>query len=305
MKKLINTVAVLLTLGLGLVAPGDSEAGFGADIYIVPVVARNPGTGGSDWRTEMCLTNPQIDTLTVGITLIQGGPAGAGSLAIPGGYTVCSEDFLLEWFGATKWQGGMVVGATANANPGLASRQFMVSVRVYNFTPSGTFGLSVQPEPYAIEFGNIGDIMDNAGATGLHHWGTAGVSGFRSSVGAVNYSSDPKNIYMFVVDENNFLVWEKSIVLEGYSQKQFGLPKNLTLSNGAVGVTAPNASISVQPYVTVTDNETGDGRYISCAFAWTPWARWFKSNTVGTEENGTPWDLLRDVSSFPVIRTDR
>lgn len=300
MKKAGFVIVVLCLVGTGLLAPEYSEAGLAGDIYLVPVVARNPGAAGSDWRTELCLTNPQGSTLTVGIVLLQGGIAGSGSLPIPPGGTICSEDFILEWFSATKWQGGMIIGATEDTNPGLESRQFLASVRVYNLTANGTYGLSVLPEPLIAEYGNIVSMLDVNAMTGLHHWGTAGVNGSRTSVGLANFGSSPFDVVLGVGDETGETVWQKSIEIEGYSQAQYGLPKNLTLINGFAAMGADDASLSVQAYVTVTDNETGDGRYISGTIPWAP-----RTKNGNTREGGSPWDLLRDACSFPVIDINR
>jgi hypothetical protein len=272
MKSKVCTLTVVAVIAV-LLAPCEAAAGLASSQYVVPVVARNPGAAGADWRTELCVVNPEPNALTITLALVQGGGlAGGGNILLQPGETMCSDDFLFEWFGETTWQGALILGAEENSNPGLdpAFRFFMVSVKVYNLTQNGTFGLSVTPEPVIEEFGNIGLLNNNYFATGLHNWGRAGVNGFRTSVGLFNVRSVAQEFGIVVVDSSINVVWQKVDTVPPFTQVQYSLPRNLTFEKGSVLFQFQFGEILAYPYATVTDNETGDGRYITGTQYWIP-----------------------------------
>ena len=304
----MRTVRFGILASLLILIPDIGGAGFQAETYVFPVVARNAGAAGSDWRTEMCVTNHLAsDPLNVGVLLIQGQLDGAAILALQPGETICSDDFLNDWFDRSKWQGAAVVLATEDTNPGLQSRYFTASVRVYNLTPNGTYGLSVTPEPnLSPMYDDAFDRTGNWDASGVHHFGTPGVDGSRSSMGVFN-SEEFDLLFLFAVtDTFGNIVWTKTRWVNALAQYQTNLPKNLSVPDGGLRVEIIDGGpdgwqFLAFPYLTVTDNKTGDGRYIAASETWTLDAKAGSSN-LGLS-NSVEALAPRDASDAVVIRT--
>lgn len=237
--------------------------------YFVPVVARNAGAAGSTWRTELCISNPHDSTLTVRLLLHQGDTGATHAQSVGPLRTDCSADVLLQWFGLTEFQGGLSVWAPSGSNPEIDTPIYALSVRVYNLMPDGTYGLSVTPVPALTV---QGDVHQEYLASGVRNTGSPGVSGFRTSVGVFNYSSAAQQVQMFVLDPAGNPVWERWEWIPGESQRQYLLPAALELNHGSVAFinhgTESGPAATVYPYVTVTDNATGDGRFIGASQVW-------------------------------------
>ncbi len=137
---------------------------------------------------------------------------------------------------------------------------YAISVRVYNVTDHGTYGLAVTPVP-AINLAD--ETQPGYLATGIHNYGTPGVDGFRTSIGLFNYSKQTQKIEMLVFDGSGSPVWQRTEWIAGDSQVQYLLPSNIVLTEGVVGFINHGGSVGsplpIFPYATVTENETGDG----------------------------------------------
>jgi hypothetical protein len=118
----------------------------------------------------------------------------------------------------------------------------------------------------------LGEVTSEYLAAGARNFGTHGVSGFRTSVGVFNHVSSAQQVQMFVLDPAGNPVWERWEWIPGGSQRQFLLPASLELAHGSVGFinhgTAGGSEYTIYPYATVTDNSTGDGRFVGAAQCW-------------------------------------
>ncbi len=277
----MRTVRFGILASLLILIPDIGGAGFQAETYVFPVVARNAGAAGSDWRTELCVTNHLAsDSLNVVAALFQGQLDGTEVLTLLPGETLCSDDFLYEWFDLSRWQGGLLVSSAGTANPELTVKFFTASVRVYNLTQNGTYGLSVTPEPIivpefycdptnpqCVDTFNLTGIYD---ASGVHNFGTAGVDGSRTSVGVFNANDYDLRFLFAVTDTFGNIVWTKTAWVAAATQVQYSL-KKLSVPDGGLRVEVidgPSGQHLAFPYLTVTDNKTGDGRYIAAPSTW-------------------------------------
>lgn len=259
---------IVLFLGVvTILLPVTVSAEYISKYYFVPVVARNAGVAGSSWRTELCVSNPHGSLLTLKVFLHQNGDVDSYTLGVPSTRVVCNDDFILDWFGLTEFQGGMSVWAQLPSNPDIEWPIYPLTVKVYNQTDHGTYGLSVAPAPLlAID----GDIKQDFLATGLRHYGTPGVDGFRTSIGVFNAEDWPQEINMFVADQHGEIVWERTETVASKSQVQFLLPQSISFNAGTAVISRAEEVVEwgIFPYVTVTDNQTGDGRFINAAQFW-------------------------------------
>jgi hypothetical protein len=270
-----------------------SSAGYLSDNYTVPVVARNSGVAGSSWRTEVCISNLQSFSLNVVLRLFQDGSTDTAQILVGPFVTACSEDFLSELFGLSEYQGGLLVqAAPPPENPSGMALNFALSVRVYNQTENGSYGLSVDPvtRPPTLNEEKVG--LSHA-ASGLHIFGVVGVSGFRSSVGVCNPEDEPVEVSISVKNLGGITVWERNGWVPARSQVQFLLPQSLGVINGMAAFLNKGTSTAeyptVYPYATVTDNATGDGRFINAGQNW-GWAATTIKNSgrEAPEANGAP-----------------
>lgn len=255
---------IVLCFLVCLIASGPASADFQSDVFAVPVVARNAGRAHTVWRTEICISNVYESAIMVRLDLIRDGESITSEVEVPPDATTCSEDFLLEWFGLEVYRGGLQVSAPLELNPDLNHWvKFALSVRIYNVTAAGSYGTTVTPIP-RIPWLEQHFQIDGSVAPGLRHFGKPGVEGFRSSIGVFVPDEDEYDAFsilsMSVYDESGDIVWEHAVPIEGKSHVQFPLPGNLDIHQGKVEfVLYAWAASEVYPYITVTDNRTGDG----------------------------------------------
>jgi hypothetical protein len=138
---------------------------------------------------------------------------------------------------------------------------------VYNQTFAGTYGLSVTPELISLDLYQGINVVPLSYMTGLHNWGQAGFNGFRTSIGVYNPHESSVTANIVVVSPSGNIVWQRSATVAGQTQSQFSMPQDIYLSGGHA-IVGTGGSLGVVGYATVTDNETGDGRYIAPSSLW-------------------------------------
>lgn len=236
--------------------------------YIFAVVARNPGAAGTNWRTGLCLTNPQWNTLQINLQLWQDGAMVGAAAFVDSDRTLCSDDFIFDYFGFKRYQGTLIARTIASQNPDLDHIQFTPSVRVYNLTSLGTFGVNVSPFPRFMPYDPLGGLYAWGQASGIYHWGEPGEDGFRAAVGAFNISDSPRSLEVWVRARNSNVVYHNELVVPAKSQVQETLPEWVEIPyGGSVTMQDPDWRDDDRPpvygYATVVDNQTGDGVFHS------------------------------------------
>lgn len=134
---------------------------------IVPVVARAPGAFGSDWRTDLMVSNVGSQDALVGILLRDERGLDLGSRTIRPGQTVILKDVLRESFRRESSHGWIEVNATP------AGAVITASARIYN-TAAGSFGAQIPAAP-------VVSLGQDLALEGL-----SGVSGNRTNAGITN-----------------------------------------------------------------------------------------------------------------------
>ena len=179
-----------------------------------------------------------------------------GWVDIPADETYCWDDIMQDGFGEDSFSGWLWVLADEDDNYGM-ELPFTASMRVYNWTSKGTFGVNVPAvNPEAGLFG-LEEIM--GAATGVQNYGSTGVSGFRTSLGLMSIETeDSQAVAIVVSDYRGVIVWENSLWLDPMEFTQISLPKNLTVYDGTLLVLSSGVITS---YITVVDNRSGDGVY--------------------------------------------
>jgi hypothetical protein len=125
-------------------------------------------------------------------------------------------------------------------------------------------------------------------------------------VGVFNFTEYDLLFLFAVTDTYGNIVWTKTRWVSALAQYQKSLPSNLSVPKGGLRVEIIDGGPDDQkhlaiPYLTVTDNKTGDGRYIAASEFWTLDAKAGSSNSGLTKsiEALAPGD----ASDTVVIRT--
>ena len=257
----LKRIVVLVALAVCL-SPMTSIAQVMNDNFIFPIVARTPGAAGTMWKTEVCVTNPWDTSLFIAGAFLQGGRVDYDVVEFPAGMTYCSQDLVKEWLQLDKWTGAFGLYAPPEFNTHTNRTAFAAIAKVYNDTPGGTYGTSVPVGQIVPEAWSMGNPLPFGLVSGVHNFGTAGVSGFRTSVGIFNPADFTQDFSIGVIDSYGNLVWQKNISIPGWSVKQVSVPKNVEFASASgLGVNHGGAYGTVQAfaYATVVDNRTGDG----------------------------------------------
>lgn len=246
-----------------------------SDNYVFPVVARARGEAGTVWQTQLCISNPHWYPLKVNVQMWQDGAMFGAGVMVPSDGSVCSEDFLGEWFNTQRYHGGLVLYSTASENPELEYVVFTAEVRVYNLTDHGTYGTLVDPYPRYPLGDPRGFVYPWGQVSGVIHRGEPGEDGFRVSVGAFNFDENPRTIEYWLRERNGNVAWQHWLEVPGRSQVQEAIPGEVEMSTwGSVTMQDPLWRDGDRPplygYVTVTDNQTGDGAYkpVASPYEW-------------------------------------
>jgi hypothetical protein len=258
-------IAVAL-LFIPTLVPFAAQAQIMNDNFIFPVVTRTPGAAGTSWVTEICVSNVWPTPLVVGGAFVQGGSIDGGFVELAPFSTYCTQDLVGEWLGKSKWTGSFFLYAPPEYNLNAPSTRFAAIGKVYNNTPSGTYGTSVPVGMYIPAAWSMGTPLDFGIVSGIHNYGTAGVSGFRTSVGVFNPASFPQDIEFAALDSSGNQLWSKREQVPAFTQRQWTVPANVQFENGlGVGVNHGGANDIdfVFAYASVVDNRTGDGVYKS------------------------------------------
>jgi hypothetical protein len=249
------------------------------DTQFFPVVARGAGLAGTMWVTDLVLTNPMDETITVGMQFF---PANQDNLFDPSfpiqgeldpGQTVIAEDVLQEIFGYEEAiKGSLVLIADPDyliGNP--EGTVFLAVTRTYNVgSELGTYGQTV---PSLVVNANVG-------------WASSYITGalndgdFRSNLGiAATSPIAPIRVHYRIKEEDGTVLVEASKTLRIASMNQWSFeqlgvgevdnPLTVELWLDPSSMTEdpcetdfPNGFIA---YVSKVDNGTGDAEYLSAA----------------------------------------
>ena len=233
------------TLGLTLAASLLSAAPLFAlrvegNTVIIPVIGRFPGTGGTQWRTDVFIHNAYMPGQTVTLKFYPTGGAMVQTTVPVGQYSGASlPDIVLNTF-------GMPLGAGVLEVSGVS---VMARARIYNSgNPAGEFGQGVQ-----------GIAKERLGRQALMH-GLVSGGGTRTNVGVMNPNDVDIDVNFRIADANNNTLHSQGVTVPPHSYIQY------SDIFSALGI-PPQSGISVQfntfelplyGYASEVRNDTGD-----------------------------------------------
>jgi hypothetical protein len=153
-----------------------------AHSQFIPVVARNPGVGGTQWVTDVTVYNATDETLTVGTQFLPADQANVFNPSFPDRFTLepretkVFEDVLHSLFGYdTDLKGSLLFTVDSSliaGNPDGAT--ILAATRIYNTgDPAGTYGQTVPALSLTINASGTPSVV-----TGVRH-----DSRYRSNLG--------------------------------------------------------------------------------------------------------------------------
>ncbi len=275
------------TKSVTITEAGSGSSGSGSGVLsamsLVAAAANVAGSNGTDWKTELCVYNPNPTAATFKIKLLPDMTNDDGGTVVPvGGHTTqavdglgtwCSDDVLASMGNGIK--GALVVDLQDPANFALG---LAVTSRTYTPSPSGagTYGQFVPALPLQ------GTPVHQLILTGLHSWGDPGSTGYRANVGLANQSDQVvPRIYIKVYDASGTLVGKyqnqgsgdtfTSLGAHGFVQYDKILSKldhpqdelhDFSIVITFTDVAGHATAEPVTAYATVVDNVTGDATFI-------------------------------------------
>jgi hypothetical protein len=225
----------------------------GVDL-IVPIVASNPGIGGTTWRSQLTAVNTTAEprTVTIEYNPVDGPSVTSMPMEIAAGATINFDDVVEGLFGTTGK--GWLRVSSSGAGVFCASR-------AYNDDPAGTYGQLI-PAMWA-------DETDGPGAPVILA-GLSSSGGFRTNLGITSLAEvstsfsfeafDGSGSSLGVVDVDvpaGSVVQVEEILSEALGHEGFAWAR--------VGSDDPAAAFFV--HASVIDGSTGDPTYVP-AIAW-------------------------------------
>lgn len=247
---------LLFSLSLGLLASTSLASTYLFNFHYFPIVAFGAGKGGSQWVTEVSITNPQRVPITVAHRLSYNGYYYERFDTVPAGKTVRWDNYLQQFWGLTG-NAGLYLKADPSFNGNLDSDCLAVaaSVKISNVgSPSGSFNMDVPSVDVLADF--LGRWV--AYFSGIRHFGQAGVSGYRTNVGIWNIGSTA-TLRATLYDNEGNMRWQQYITAERHKSLLIPLPDSISLDSGTLVVDPMGQFVDAVVYVSVVDNKTSDG----------------------------------------------
>jgi len=304
---------LVIVVALCVAVPAAAQIPISA--FVVPVVVKAPGLDNSDWVTDLFMTNIGTGNREFSAHFFPTSQANSfnGTFAkadfwVGKGRTLRINDVVGSWFPSegsdTKGWVFLADTTASGCNEEDTGAQVIIATRVYNNVGGGaTYGMIVESSLLSANFTPSPSVF-----TGIRHQGTA-KPGFRTSVGVANVSTTWLNVEITLYDNLGALKGQVVRDVKPLSHKQWpldqlGLPV-LNKQGGRLEVRIVDPDYdpcadaatalgcmdrcdpacggkygfgsikTIVPYVSNTDNLTGDGETILPVidllgvFAWT------------------------------------
>ncbi|MEO8378204.1 MAG: hypothetical protein ABI779_00945 [Acidobacteriota bacterium] len=233
-----------LILAVTLLAAGPLSAiNTGGSNVILPVVGRFAGAGGTQWRTDVFLSNPFSPTQVITLKFYQsGGPLTEATVTLTPFSTRTLSDIVLNTFGLTTGAGVLEV---------ISPQQLTIEARatIYNTgNPAGRFGQGLP--------GISKDYLTRQASM----FGLSGVDGSRVNIGVANPNDVAVEVSIVVTGESNQSLHSRSVTVQPHSYVQYNdifSTFGITPQAG-VRVSMGSVALPIYGYSSEVRNDTGD-----------------------------------------------
>jgi hypothetical protein len=258
MRTIVVTVAILIALG----GAGTAGAQWATAFHLIPVVAKTAGAAGTDWRSDLSMSNLSPFTVAVRAGFFREATNNQLSFDLPvlatlqPGETRDVGDVVGTWFpsqGNTK--GTLLLIGEPTTTPA-QDALLAVSTRTYNnANPSATYGQGVDNGLLNLVVGKGVAVM-----TGVRHDGR-----FRSNVGVLNLSPFPLQVIATTYDASGAQAAEATKTVESFSLRQWSLDQlgAPTLAGGRIEVRVDPETITWDQCDPSAESEFGSGVFLT------------------------------------------
>jgi len=235
--------------------------------WIVPAAAHADGVGGTFWKTDLSIQNPQEHNLQLVIQYLPSGWDNSGGvptmdMVIYPWETLNFWDVLgPEGFG-TYGRGALLVYVPLDQSCPGNSCDFLVSSRTYTVDPWGGGGELAQGIPGSTVLEGL-DWSSLSYATGILNDGPA----FRCNYGIASWTAEWTRVQIDVQNAYGDIVDSEMVDIPPFGQVQRRL--NAPISGGTLVyylVDGPADSF-VYPYASIVDSDTGDPSYFFARYS--------------------------------------
>jgi hypothetical protein len=237
------TIAVVL-FALSPAVPVEAHDLAGNNL-IIPIVGSGPGAFGTQWRTDLVVTNLEPEPLVIYVTL-HDGTYTFTALNLHAFGTLQVDD-VIGYLGRGNTSGILRVSS------GGAQRRFIARAYVYNRgNPAGEFGQGVPAVP-------IDALTQEHVLSGI-----AGTGGRRTNVGVANPWPTEADVILTMHGADGELLGQVAQSVAPFTVLQIN---NVFSAFGVVPEPSPSirvhSSVSVYPYASIVRNDTGDAVFVS------------------------------------------
>lgn len=290
--------AFLLVTVVALAFAGPALAQYATPFHLIPVVAKTAGAAGTDWRSDVSISNLSAFPVTVGVAFFREATGNSFPLFFPvnltlqAGETRTVEDVLGTLFpsqGNTK--GALfLLGEPADAGDPDDVLLSVTSRTYNNADPLATYGQGVDSSFLAMVWGTGTSVL-----TGIRH-----DQRFRSNVGALNLGPQSVQLLLTTYNAAGAQVAQSTKTVESFSIRQWSLADLgvASIGDGRTEVQVDPATITWDPcsatggigfvpgfflsYLSKVDQATGDAEFHLGQVDWTDYV------TACGEDPGDP-----------------
>ena len=230
-----------------------ASAAFAVDIdgtaVVIPVVMHGPGAQGTQWRTDVWISNMTMARKNVTLTLYPtSGASVSAEASVPIAGTVELRDLVLATFGLSNAKGLLMLSTTGPT-------VIQATARIYNAgNPIGEFGQFMP--------GIAVDRLERQAFVA----GLSGVDGNRANFGIANPLEDPVEVTVYAYDGEGELLTTRDYSVDGMSVLQvndlfagLGIPPQGPVQ---LDMHVETAAVPIYGYGSVVRNDTGDAIFI-------------------------------------------
>lgn len=235
-------VAVLVLSAVPL-----SALNVGGDIVVIPVIGRFPGDQGTQWQTDVFISNPYspIQTVTLKFHRVDG-VLQEETVTLQPFSNVSLPDIVLNTFGLENGRGVLEV---VNA-PG-----FTIHARatVYNTgNPAGVFGQSLP------------GLATRVLSRQAYLFGLSGLGNNRVNIGVANPNDAPVEATVYIGNASNALLHSRAVTIPPHSYVQYDNIFTLfgIVPQANVQVNISTAAPLIYGYASEVRNDTGDAVFM-------------------------------------------
>ncbi|MCD4750038.1 MAG: hypothetical protein K8R59_11755 [Thermoanaerobaculales bacterium] len=237
-----------------------------SDAWMVPAAANTGGVGGTYWRTDISIHNPQDVTLPVVVQFLE---TGFDNTVVP---TLDLDIF--PWETVNLWD---VLGPDLFAIQGTGA--FLVYVPLEVVCPENSCDFLVTSRTYTIDpwggVGEFGQAIPGAALLEGTDWYTFGYAtgilndgaGFRCNIGVASWTGDWTMVQVDVQDEFGNILDSEIFDLPPFGHLQKRLRQTVTGGTLVFYVIDGPADAFVYPYASIVDQDTGDPSYFFAKYS--------------------------------------